>query len=193
MVAYYKVKKDPTLKTERKLSQILGKNKELIPQTEYRQLIQHYSKLPHIYGLLKIHKDAILLRPIVSNQGSACHSLSRFLVEIINPLTDKSSSYFKNSAHFVERITVAPIHSNQMVSFDVVSLFTKVPTDETLAVVRDKLAADPLLEERTCIPIYNLMEMLTFCVETAYFGMGYDIYRQEKRIGFGFAIVTRVG
>ena len=30
-----------------------------------------------------------------------------------------------------------PIHSNQMVSLDIVSLFTKVPTDETLAVVWD--------------------------------------------------------
>ena len=38
--------------------------------------------------------------------------------------------------------------------------------------LRDKLAADPLLEERTCIPIDNPMEMLTFCVETTYFGMG---------------------
>ena len=46
---YRKVKKDPTLKTERKLSQILGKNKDLIPQTKYRQLFQHYSKRPHIY------------------------------------------------------------------------------------------------------------------------------------------------
>ena len=95
------------------------------------------------------------------------------------PPTGKSSSYVKNSAHLVERITDAPIHSNQMVSLDVLSLFTKVSTDETLAVVRDKLAADPLLEERTCIPIDNLMEMLTFCVETTYFGMGSDIYRQE--------------
>ena len=78
------------------------------------------------------------------------------------------------------RISGAPIHSNQMVSLDAVSLFTKVPTDETLAGVRDKLAAGPLLEERTCIPIDNLMEMLTFCVETTYFGMGSDIYRQEE-------------
>ena len=66
-----------------------------------------------------------------------------------------------------------------MVSLDVVSLFTKVPTDETLAVVWDKLAADPLLEEHTCIPIDNLMEMLTFFVETTYFVMGSNIYRQE--------------
>ena len=100
-------------------------------------------------------------------------------MEIISPLTGKSSSYVKNLAHFVERISDAPIYSKQMVSLDVVSLFTKIPTDETLAVVRDKLAADPLLEERTCIPINNLMEMFTFCVETIYFGVGSDIYRQK--------------
>ena len=80
----------------------------------------------------------------------------------------------------MERISDAPIHSHQMVSLGVVSLFTKVPTDETLAVVRDKLAADPLLEERTRIPIDNLMEMLTVCVETTYFGMGSNIYQQEE-------------
>ena len=72
-----------------------------------------------------------------------------------------------------------------MVSLDVMSLFTKVPTDETLAVVRDKLSADLLLEEHTCIPIDNLMEMLTFCAETTYFGMGSDIYQQEEGLAMG--------
>ena len=112
--------------------------------------------------VVSTQKDGIPLRPIVDNRGSACHPLSRLLVEINSPLTGKSSSYVKNLAHFVERISDALIHSNQLESLDIVSLFTKVSTDETLAVVRDKLAADPLLEERTCIPIDNLMEMLTY-------------------------------
>ena len=163
---YCKVKKNPTLKTERKLSQILSKNKDLIPQRKYRQLIQYYSKLSHIYGLPKIHKDGIPLKPIVSCRGSACHPLSCYLVEIVTPLSGKSSSCVRNSTHVVEKIRNAPIHSNQMVSLDVVSLFTKVPMDETLAGVRDRLAADFSLEERTCISIDNLTEMLTFCVET---------------------------
>ena len=85
----------------------------------------------------------------------------------------------------MERISDAPIHPNLMVSLDVVSLFTKVPIDETLAVVRDKLAAEPLLEERTCIPIDNLMKMLTFCVETTYFGMGSDKYQHEEWLAMG--------
>ena len=114
---YCKVKKDPTLKTERKLSQILGKNKDLIPQTKYRQLIQHYSTQPPIYGLPKIHKGGIPLRLIVSNRGSECYSLGRFLVEIISPLTGKYLSYVKNSSQFVERISDAPIHSNQEIGY----------------------------------------------------------------------------
>ena len=50
-----------------------------------------------------------------------------------------------------------------MVSLDVISLFTNVSTDETLTVVRDKLAADPSLEEHTCILIDNL-KMLIICM-----------------------------
>ena len=85
----------------------------------------------------------------------------------------------------MERISNAPVYSNQMASLDVVSLFTKVPTDETLAVVRDKPAVDPLLEERTYILIDNLMEMLTFCEETTYYGNGSDTYRQEEGLAMG--------
>ena len=90
-------------KKERKLSEILNKNKDLILQKKYRQLTQHYSKLSHMYGLLKICKDGIPLRPIVNCWGSARHPLSCFLVEIVTLLTNKSSSYIKNSVHFVEK------------------------------------------------------------------------------------------
>ena len=62
--------KELTMKMKRMLSQIFSKNKDLIPQMKYRQLTQHYSKLPHIYGLLKMHKDGIPLRPIVRKRGS---------------------------------------------------------------------------------------------------------------------------
>ena len=40
-----------------------------------------------------------------------------------------------------------------MVSLDAVNLFTKVSTDGTLTAIRDKLATDPSLEKRICIPV----------------------------------------
>ena len=66
----------------------------------------------------------------------------------------------------MEKIRKVPIHSNQMVSLDVVSLFPRVPTDEILTVIRGKLEADPSLEEHTSISIDHLMEMLPLYVES---------------------------
>ena len=91
----------------------------------------------------KIHKDKIPLRPIVSHKGSACHQYSHFLVEIVTPLMSKLSSV-KNAANFMEKISNAPIYSNQMVSLDV--LFTRVPNDETLIEVQDKLAFPGIMQ-----------------------------------------------
>ena len=56
------------------------------------------------------------------------------LMEIITPLTGKFSSYVKNSAHVKEKIANALFHFNQMVSLDVVNLFTKAPTNDTQGV-----------------------------------------------------------
>ena len=44
---------------------------------------------------------------------------------------------------------------------------------------RDKLVADPLLEEHTCFSKENQCEMLKLCVETTYLEMESKIYRQE--------------
>ena len=63
-----------------------------------------------------------------------------------------------------------------VVSLDIISQFTRLPTDETLTGIRAKLVADLSLEKRTCIPKDNLMEMLTFYAETTYFGKGSGIY-----------------
>ena len=127
------------------------------------------------------HEDtpSIPLRPIVSDRGSAYHPLSWFHVEIVTLLM--GPQYIPRTLPtLLKKINYAPIHTNQMVILDVVSLFTRVPTHETLPVIQNKLAADIFLEKPTYIPIDNLTEMLTFCVETTYFGMGSDIYRQEE-------------
>ena len=75
-----------------------------------------------------------------------------------------------------------------MVSLDVVSLFIRVPTNETLTLVWDKLVEDPLLKECTCILIDNLMEMWTFCMKMTYFWMGSDIYQLEEGLAMGLPL-----
>ena len=145
---------------------------------KYWQLTQHYSKRSYIYSLPKIHQDDIPLRLIVNNRGSACHPLNHFFMEIVTPLMGKSSSCQELCSLCGEKnISNTPVLSNQMVGLDVVSLFMRISTEETLTMVWDKLTADLLLKECTCIPIDNLTEKSTFRVEMIYFGMGSDIYQ----------------
>ena len=72
---------------------------------------------------------------IVSSRNSPCHPLAKYLVTALNPLAGNSDSFVKNSGDFIDKIK--DIHTNKtdtLVSFDIVSLFTNVPIDESLKI-----------------------------------------------------------
>ena len=49
-------------------------------------------------------------------------------------------------------------------SYDVTSLFTSVPIDPALNMIRDLLEKDEKLNDRTVLSIQNIMELLGFCL-----------------------------
>jgi hypothetical protein len=71
------------------------------------------------------------MRPIVAAIGSPTHELAKELTRILSPFVGKTSSFVKNSTDFVKTIRQLRVDEKDMfVSFDVVSLFTKVPITE---------------------------------------------------------------
>ena len=69
---YAVVKANPTLKLEKKLNGLLRElwEKGEINKTGYDRLRTTYSATPQLYGLPKIHKPEVPLRPIVSSIDS---------------------------------------------------------------------------------------------------------------------------
>jgi hypothetical protein len=59
--------------------------------------------------------------------------------------------------------------SDTLVSVDVVSLFTKVPVDETLQIIRNKVHNDDTLAEQFVLQVEAIIELLEVCLKTAYF------------------------
>ena len=87
---------------------------------------------------------------------------------------------------FVERLQQIPLEEDdRLVSFDVVSLFTKVPVDEALQVIALQLHEDPTLAERTTIPAEDLCSLIQLCLEVTYFQFGDQFYRQVQGAAMG--------
>jgi predicted GIY-YIG superfamily endonuclease/flagellar basal body rod protein FlgC len=181
---YELLKSDPTKSIENKVTSVLRDSG--LDDVTRRNMTPRYSKPPHIYGLVKIHKVDKPLRPIVSCIDSPCQKLARYLLPILNPLTGSTSSFVLNSHNFIEHIKDLKIEENStMGSFDVVNLFTTTPIHRTLERTRELLEKDETLCERTSHNVDNIMEMITVCVTNTYFQFNSDFYKQKKGMAMG--------
>ena len=55
-----------------------------------------------------------------------------------------------------------------LVSFDVVSLFTNVPTDLAIDVAHRRLSVDDTLDDRTCLGVDDIISLLELCLGATY-------------------------
>jgi hypothetical protein len=91
---------------------------------------------PRLYGLPKVHKEGVPLRPILNNIGTPTYQLAKHLTGLLDQLTGNSTHHVKNSFHFIkilESLRVQP--GDLIVSFDIVSLFTKIPAGDSLSLL----------------------------------------------------------
>ena len=95
-------------------------------QTYYR-LRSSVARPPKLYGLPKLHKPQIPMRPIVSFCGSPTYELSKHFTTILQPLTNKSQHKLQSTKNFDAIKTVQIPDDYKLVSFDVKSLFTSIP------------------------------------------------------------------
>jgi hypothetical protein len=92
---YESLPKDATTMVERKIEKLLSKHKTVLPTDLNLKLTPCHSKPQHMYGLSKIHKPDIHLRPIVSSIGSLCYALAGLIHKILSPLASKSETFVK--------------------------------------------------------------------------------------------------
>ena len=100
---------------------------------------------------------------------SPTYNLSKHLVKILPPLTGCSFSAVCNSKEFVSFIQTQQLEEDEvLVSFDLISLFTKVPTTLALEVVQQRLTSDGTLQERTSLTVDDIMSLLSLCLDATY-------------------------
>ena len=65
-------------------------------------------------------------------------------------------------------------------SYDVTSLFTSVPIDPALNIIKDLLEKDEKLNDRTVLSVQNIIDLLGFCLHNTYFSFQNKFYEQVE-------------
>ena len=71
------------------------------------------------------------LCPIISSRGTFKYNLARFLCDLLSPLVPNDNSC-KDTFSFVFQIKNANLSKKFLVFYDVTSLFTNIPLQETI-------------------------------------------------------------
>ena len=178
---YQPVAKDPTAALERKMNSVLLDLRRAghLPGNTYYQLHSSTGQAPRLYSLPKVHKQDVPLQPIVSFVSLPTYQLSKFLTSLLSPIVGLSDHNVRNSQHFVQFVNTQKLRDTEvLVSFDVVSLFTRVPTTRAIQVTRERLLGDSSLSDRTSLTVEDICSLLKLCLEATYLSFRGKIYQQ---------------
>ena len=140
-------------------------NRNIIDQSLYYKLKPTDSPAPRFYGLPKIHKQGIPIRPIVSYTGTPLYKISKHIANILTTYVSREGRHSENSKIFSEYVRKLKVKDDEiLVLFDVTSLYTNVPIKETLVIIKTLMENDADLQNKTNIPPKDLLitEFLLF-------------------------------
>ena len=159
---------------------------------EHRQAFINFSWLhqvwvaPKFYGLPKIHKTGTPFRSIVSSRGSVTYGVDKVISKVFKPLVGKSPHHIQSTSDFVSKVMeVTLLLGECLSSYNVTSLFTLVPIDPALNIIKDLLEQDETLSNRTVLSVQHIIELLGFCLHNTYFSFQNRFYEQVEGVAMG--------
>ncbi|BHF70423.1 hypothetical protein SprV_0301347300 [Sparganum proliferum] len=169
-----------------RLSKLLReyRRKNVITENEWHQMKATDTALARFYGLPKIHKANVPLRPIVALKGSPTYNLAKWMYLKLKFLQGNSTTSVRSASQFLLDLRGRRIQSDEiMVSFDVTSLFTSIPPNLAREVLRKRLE-EAYDETQKALKIEHLMRLFEFCQQT-FFTFAGETYEQIKGTPIG--------
>jgi hypothetical protein len=106
--------------------------------TYFQRSLQSFHRLPIFYGLPKVHKNPVTLRPVVSTSGSLLANFSTWLDYKMKELLPLVHSYVKNSFNTITELKNLQIPKNALLfSADATSMYTNIDTTTGISAVKD--------------------------------------------------------
>ena len=109
----------------------------------------------------------------------------RSLVRFLKPLVGKYPLYIQSTSDFVNRVKGVTLQLGECLTSYVTSLFTSVPIDPALNIIKDLLEKDEKLNDRTVLSVQDIIEILGFCWHNTYLSFQNKFYEQVEGAAMG--------
>ena len=152
-----------------------------IDENTYKRLYPTGATPPKYYGLPNVHKPGMPLRAIISSIGTVTYATAKELPRILKPLVGRSPRHVMNNLDFIESIRGIQLQPEEcMVSYDVEVLFTSVPVESAISIIKKHLEKVKRLHQRTAMTVNQISCLLEFCLNTTYFTFQRKMYEWVK-------------
>lgn len=144
------------------------------------------------YGMPKIHKSPMGLRPIVSSVNSPFHGLSKWLDFMLQPYIKRCSHILTSSKELLSQLKSLTLPTGCfLVSWDAQTLYTSIPNDKGLLAIswwlRDDKYRDIILEGLKLLMTHNWFEFGdTFWRQTHGAAMGTPVAPSYANLYLGY-------
>ena len=112
--------------------------------------------------------------------------MAEVIAKILKPLVGKLLHHIQSTRDFVSKVReVTLLPGECLCSYDVTALFTSVPIDPALNIIKNLLKQDDTLNNRTVLSVQNITELLGFCLHNTYFSFKNKLYEQVGGAAMG--------
>ncbi|XP_072400958.1 uncharacterized protein [Diabrotica undecimpunctata] len=139
--------------------------------------------ISRLYGLPKIHKVGIPIRPVVSFINTSVSILSKFILNTLKNLFNFTPQFTViNSYQLVDKLQLITLNPDiTMLSFDVSNLFTSVPKLEILSLVKTFLVNKSIQSN----VISSILDIIELCLSQDLFQFNNTFYKQPDGLAMG--------
>jgi hypothetical protein len=159
------------------------RRQHIINESTAKSLTPTGTCIPRLYGLPKVHKENVPLRPILSMVNTPTYELAKFINHVLQPVRNVvSSKTIQDSFDFVNRIRSINLSNTYLCSFDISSLFTNVPLDETIAYISRICEKSNI---QLPINVEWLTALIRLCTQNIQFRFNDKLYFQHDGVAMG--------
>ena len=141
------------------------------------------SRLVHLYGLPKTHKDRLAMRPILSATQTYNYALAKWLDTKLKPLSLNRYTVTDifEFANEIRNLEIGDI----LVSYDVSSLLTNVPLDETIQLLANRAFTNNWFNTTYDLNLTktDLVDLLSVATKGQLFQFNGALYKQTHSDG----------